>query len=229
LRFPPPVSFTAEPPVPTKRARGRAPVVKAPRILVSRPATPFSVRPPPAAASELARAFSAFLILGTVTALAYAGFWLHARWRAGPPEADTRPVEAPALPQPQIPEESRKISFREPGETVPAPAPAPAPSAGAEEVITWDHPAFVRGARQFNEAVINYQRYLQDRNEPELLKEIERQCREAITAFESCRNEAPPEVRMADILTQAYRLLSDCRQMMLLPDASSSAGSSASP
>ncbi|MBU1693477.1 MAG: hypothetical protein KKC51_05880, partial [Verrucomicrobia bacterium] len=205
--------------------RGRAPIVKAPRILVSRPATPFSVRPRPAAASELGRAFSAFLILGTLTALAYAGIWLHARWRAGPPEADMPHAEPAALPQPQIPEESRKISFREPEETVPAPT---RPSA-AEEVITWDHPAFVRGARQFNEAVVNYQRYIQDRTNPELLKEIERQCREAITAFESCRNEAPPEVRMADILTQAYRLLSDCRQMMLLPDASSAAGSSASP
>jgi hypothetical protein len=220
LRFPPPVTVTT-PPAPVKTGHGRALAQKARRVLVPKTTMPITVQPRSSAASEMARAFSAFVILGTVTALAYAGIWLHARWRAEPAEEAAPRAAQAMLPRPQIPEASRKMTFGETEETAPAPAFTPDKPAGAEEVITWDHPVFVRGARQFNEAVAKYQRYLQDRNNPDLLKEIERQCREAITAFESCRNEAPPEVRMADILTQAYRLLSDCRQMMLLPDASS--------
>ncbi|HOW98674.1 MAG TPA: protein kinase, partial [Kiritimatiellia bacterium] len=224
LRFPPPVNIVEPAPTAKKflRSRKQAPAGK--RVLV--PKAPSATVSAPArsrAASELARSLSAFLVLGAITAVAYAGFWLHGRWKAGAFEQETPPAEPAVLPQPDIPEDSRKMSFDgtvRPPEPAPTPAVEPKP-AGAEEVITWDHPIFVRGARSFNEAVALYQKYIQDRKDPALLKEIEKKCREAIRDFESCRNEAPPEVGMAEILTQAYRLLSDCRQMMLVPDVSS--------
>lgn len=223
LRFPPPVNIVEPPPTAKKLSRSRKLAQSAKRVLVAKPtSTTFSIQPRSRASSELARSLSAFLVLGTITALAYAGFWLHGRWKAGAFDEEPPPAEPSVLPQPDIPEESRAMSFDgtiRPPE--PAAEPAPAKPAGAEEIITWDDPVFVRGARSFNEAVALYQKYIQDRSDPALLKEIEKKCREAIRDFESCRNKAPAEVRMAEILTQAYRLLSDCRQMMLVPDVSS--------
>jgi hypothetical protein len=85
----------------------------------------------------------------------------------------------------------------------------------------WKHPAFLRGAALFNDALAKYSAYLSDRKNLDMLKAAEQQCRDAITAFELCRSFAPPEIKIQDLINQGYRLISDCRQATLMNSASS--------
>ncbi len=87
---------------------------------------------------------------------------------------------------------------------------------GAADTIQWKNPSFVQGARQFNDALAKYKAYLADRSNPDILKTVEQQCRDAIAAFESCRAYAPPEINMQELIHQCYRLISDCRQSTLM-------------
>ncbi len=84
------------------------------------------------------------------------------------------------------------------------------------ESIQWKHPAFLRGARLFNDALAKYKAYLADKSNPAILQTVEKQCRESIAEFESCRAFAPPEVKIQDLINQSYRLISDCRQSTLM-------------
>ena len=63
--------------------------------------------------------------------------------------------------------------------------------------------------------------YLADRSNPDILKTVEQQCRDAIAAFESCRAFAPQEVNIQELINQSYRLISDCRQSTLMDSAKS--------
>jgi hypothetical protein len=98
---------------------------------------------------------------------------------------------------------------------------APAVNAASSQTSQWKHPIFLRGAMLFNDALAKYNAYLADRNNPNILKPAEQQCRDAIAAFESCRSFAPPEVRIEDLINEGYRLISDCRQSTLMNSAKS--------
>ena len=98
---------------------------------------------------------------------------------------------------------------------------APAISAASSQTIQWKHPAFLQGAMLFNDALAKYNAYLADRKNPNVLIPVEQQCRDAITAFESCRSFAPPEVRIEELINQGYRLISDCRHSTLMDSAKS--------
>jgi tRNA A-37 threonylcarbamoyl transferase component Bud32 len=90
---------------------------------------------------------------------------------------------------------------------------------GPTTTVHWQDPLFIRGANLFNEALASYKQYLADKQNPDALATIEEQSRAAIKAFEVCRPHAPPEVKISELIDQAYRLISDCRQLAL-PDSS---------
>ena len=95
----------------------------------------------------------------------------------------------------------------------------PAAKSTGSQTNQWPSPAFLPGARLFNDALAKYKAYLADRSNPDILKTVEQQCRDAIAAFESCRAFAPPEVDIQDLITQGYCLISDCRQSTLMDSA----------
>ena len=106
---------------------------------------------------------------------------------------------------------------------VPAPAPAvaaapprprptaPPPKAGE----AWQDPDYLEGARLFNQALEQYQRFLADKSRLELLKPIEDTAFQAAKKFESLQGLAPTNVPLADNISQCYRLISDCRRQHL--------------
>jgi serine/threonine protein kinase len=103
------------------------------------------------------------------------------------------------------------------GSTAPATAVAVAPAPGvATTTVHWENPTFIRGANQFNDALAQYKKYAADKQNPAVLVTIEKQSRDAIKAFESCRRYAPPEVKISELIEQCYRLISDCRQSTLM-------------
>ncbi len=101
--------------------------------------------------------------------------------------------------------------------------PAPSAEPGAGALINWQNPVFIRGARLFNDALAKYKQYTKDKQNPEILPVVEQQCRQAVKAFEACRASAPPEVNIAELISQCYRLISDCRQSTLVAGAHSRA------
>lgn len=86
----------------------------------------------------------------------------------------------------------------------------------SEQTVRWQHPAFLKGARLFNDALAKYKAYQATKQNPSVLPIVESQCREAIAAFESCRAFAPAEVDISALVDQCYRLISDVRQSTLV-------------
>ena len=174
-----------------------------------------------APSGELARAvFVLFLMAGAVV-LAYGTLAFLGYRKAHPSEkSGGRAVRPEAV---ALPPRSYVQSMKKPGGT----DAGRSPSAGNEtatgalvksddQTIHWKDPDFLRGARLFNDALAKYKTYLSDRSQTELLTTVEQQCREAISAFESCRAFAPPEVKIQELINQGYRLISDCRQSTLM-------------
>lgn len=177
---------------------------------------------------ELARAvFSLVLMVGAVL-LAYStlSFLSYRKaypsverdtWREPRPEAKTLPPRSYIQSMKKM--EGDVSSWQSPAAGTDAIGDSAAKSEGGQS-IQWKHPAFLRGARLFNDALAKYKAYLADRGNSDILKTVEQQCRDAIAAFESCRAFAPPEVKIQDLINQGYRLISDCRQSTLMDSAS---------
>jgi serine/threonine protein kinase len=175
---------------------------------------------------ELARAvFALFLMAGAVL-LAYGALSYLTYRKAHPPVVneywDGR-TEVKALPPRSYVQSMKKTEGDASYWQTPAPEAGTSQDSSAEktdgQTIQWKHPAFLRGARLFNEALAKYKGYLADRSNPAVLKTVEQQCRDSIAAFESCRAFAPPEVKIQDLINQGYRLISDCRQSTLMDSA----------
>ena len=86
----------------------------------------------------------------------------------------------------------------------------------------WRHPTYLKGARLFNDALEKYTKYQKDKQNPEVLKTVEQQCREAIRAFEFVKPFAPKNLDIQRLIDQCYHLISDTRHSTLLLPASSS-------
>ena len=175
---------------------------------------------------ELARAVFALFLMGGAVLLAYGTLSFLSYRKAHPPvDQDywNEQMDAKTLPPRSYIKNAKKPEgdtsyWKSPpaeGETRQGAAAKP----NGSQTIQWKHPAFLRGARQFNEALAKYKAYLADRSNPDILKTVEQQSRDAIAAFESCRACAPPEVKIQDLINQGYRLISDCRQSTLMDSA----------
>jgi serine/threonine protein kinase len=185
---------------------------------------------------ELARAVFALFLMGGAVLLAY-GTLSYLSYRRAHPSADrdsvVRQVEASAQlpPRSYIPGAKKTAGGDATYWQSPAAEGETAVGSGAKsnggQTIQWKHPAFLRGARLFNEALDKYKSYLADRSNPDILKTVEQQCRDAIAAFESCRAFAPPDVKIQDLINQGYRLISDCRQSTLMDSAKAGSKESA--
>lgn len=207
------------------RDKAKALVVKPKRMTLHAPAgalsSPGPGTPPP---PQLSLDVFKLGALAVVALVAYGAVF----YRARAPEPEPAPA-APVVGEPTWetdavqPPVVRKFRADDFGPERPKPAVAQPPAAPARPAkgSSWQHPAFLSGARLFNDALAKYTQYLKDRRDPSLLTVIERQCREAIAAFESCRQLAPADVPMDDLVNQCYRLISDCRQLTLLPPPSS--------
>jgi len=122
------------------------------------------------------------------------------------------------------PESSVQVAVKPPPQTplVSSPALAVSREQGEkkkEETINWRHPTFLKGARLFNDALAKYQVFQKTKQNPEILKTVEQQCREAIRAFEFVKPFAPDNVDVSQLIDQCYHLISDCRQSSLITSA----------
>lgn len=93
--------------------------------------------------------------------------------------------------------------------------PASQPSSTVNHT-RWSNPDFVRGAQQFNAALEQYKKYQRTRADPQILATAEKQCRDALAAFEAVRADAPPEIQIAELVRQCYQLIANIRQCTLL-------------
>ena len=173
---------------------------------------------------ELARAVLVLFFMAVSVLLAY-GTLFFLKYRETHPsqsrdywsgKTETRPLPPRSYVKSSQPKEGDASYWQ-----APAADQQPSENAGkseAADTIQWKNPpsSFLRGARQFNDALAKYKAYLADRSNPDILKTVEQQCRDAIKAFESCRAYAPPEIKMQELINQCYRLISDCRQSTLM-------------
>lgn len=114
---------------------------------------------------------------------------------------EEKPVER--LPQP----EARSVAE--------APVPVrPAPAPQKREKIAWRNSSFLQGARAFNHAYAEFRKYTATRGNARQLQQIEEEVRQAIRSFESCREAAPAEVDINELIDRSYHLLADIRQAM---------------
>ena len=174
---------------------------------------------------ELARAVFGLVFMAVSVLLAY-GTLSFLKYRETHPSQDRDYWSGKTETRPLPPRSYVKSSKPAEGESSYWQAPADGEEAslggmksGAGDTIQWKHPSFLRGARQFNDALAKYKAYLADRKNPDILKTVEQQCRDAIAAFESCRAFAPAEIKIQDLINQCYRLISDCRQSTLMDSA----------
>ena len=137
--------------------------------------------------------------------------------------------EMPAAPSRRLPRgvsAVRKVKWEEKAvERIPEPAaetapqaPVPARKAAAAEKrgkIAWRNPAFLEGARAFNHAYAEFRKYTATRENARALQRIEEEVRHAIRSFESCREVAPADVDIDELIDRSYHLLADIRQAML--------------
>lgn len=145
--------------------------------------------------------------------------------------ADSRQAapEPPAPQQPLHPQRIRPATAKEVRTMLEGPAPSSpksgsaassrtnaVPSQPRRTAPTWTHPDYVRAARLFNSALEQYKQYQRTRQNPSVLPAIEKQCREAIEAFESVKEQAPAEINITGLITQCYRLIEDVRQSTLI-------------
>ncbi|MCS6770973.1 MAG: serine/threonine protein kinase [Kiritimatiellae bacterium] len=101
-------------------------------------------------------------------------------------------------------------------------APEPQPQAAEPELDEhgiWRDEVFRKGARAFNQALELYQNFQATRSDRSALSRAESLVREAVNAFESCKDRAPPAAKIEEHLQNAYRLLSDIRQSTLVDES----------
>jgi len=92
----------------------------------------------------------------------------------------------------------------------------------------WRNPDFLQGARLFNQALADYKNYQETRQNPDILKEVESNCRDAISYFEACREAAPASIDIGMYIDQCYGLIANVRHSTQL-DVSKSAPSTTGP
>jgi len=149
--------------------------------------------------------------------------YLAARHRP-PPATVSRPAEAPRRVRTvkKVVWEEKPVARMVAAEKTP-PA-APPPGQPAKKTVAWRDPRFLAGARAFNHAYAAFRRYAVEQGDPRQLQMIEEEVREAIRAFEQCREEAPPEVNVGELVDRCYHLLADIRQTMLTAPPAEAAG-----
>lgn len=173
---------------------------------------------------DLAREVVSLLLMLMAVVISYGALGVYHYYRpAAEPVAAREATEAPAPPiaRPVIAraEAAPKPAAKPAARTV---APVIAPAADESNPQNWRHPTYLKGARLFNDALEKYTQYQKTKQNPEILKSVEQQCREAIRAFEFVKPFAPKEVDIPKLIDQCYHLISDTRHSTLLAPASSS-------
>ena len=112
---------------------------------------------------------------------------------------------APAIPMPPANEAS-------------APTPDPA-TLDFLSATAWNHPQFIQGVRQFNQALDRYRIFLRDRRPAELLKQAEDGALKAAMAFDQIRAEAPAAVPLAEYIARCQKLAVEARNLTRPPSA----------
>ncbi|MFH0907437.1 MAG: serine/threonine-protein kinase [bacterium] len=140
-------------------------------------------------------------------------------------EADTSIVEIAKAAEPEAPEPepvpSPAAARKSTAIKAPEPERMPPPATTQEfQIVTWDNPAFVEGARLFNSALAAYDGYRKDRSTHSALKQAETDCRRALNLFNSCKALAPEKVNIQSLIAQCYQMLADIRHSLLLDTAS---------
>lgn len=169
--------------------------------------------------NDLTRALFAMVLLAMAVLAGY-GILAVSRFLPHPePEPEEPPVTEEDL---RITVVSRSKPVEKPRPVLRMPEPGETPvrvASTAGKPIQWQDPTFLKGARLFNDALAKYADFTATKKNPAVLKDVERQCREAVAAFELCRSSAPPEVDIQDLITQCYHLISDTRHSMLVSSA----------
>ncbi len=179
--------------------------------------------------SDLARAVVTLILLSFAVVLAYGAltYLNYLRSRAAE-KAEESYWEEKVPPRSQV-----QVTMPQPhgseGETAKQAVSVPVRPAHPEDAATkaqWDDPTFIKGARLFNDALDKYKKFSADKQgqNPAVLETVERESREAIAAFESVRSRAPADIKLPELITQCYRLISDCRQSTLVSSARAGVG-----
>jgi serine/threonine-protein kinase len=155
------------------------------------------------------------LFLAALAALVYAIFFLGVaeRIRLRPKSAQDAPVKssfAAHTPKDDA-EPSHAVDWK-----VESPAGA---TPRRTSTAVWRDETFLRGARAFNEAIALFKEYQSTRSDPALLSRAEALARDAVTAFEACRDRAPEGVEINEHIRNAQRLISDVRHSTLVDNA----------
>lgn len=84
------------------------------------------------------------------------------------------------------------------------------------DTVQWSDADFKRGARAFNHALDVFERFKENPERRDWLREIEAACNAAVAAFQACRDRAPAGVDIEVYIRQCYHLHSSARQRSLL-------------
>jgi len=141
-------------------------------------------------------AFRTTILLVCLAGIVYAGFYFYGRTK-GPP----KPVVVPdVVEEVDVVEKTDAVVKRD---EVTEKEPEP---------NDWPSEDFLAGARFFNRALDGYNKYLKNRSNPDILKRVEKNCREAIAYFEACKDDVPEGTDIDQYMTQAYKLLNDAQK-----------------
>jgi len=80
-----------------------------------------------------------------------------------------------------------------------------------ESPDVWRNDDFIQGARLFNQALADYKSFQETRSNPSVLRDVESNCRDAISYFEACRDMAPEHIDIGQYIDQCYGLIANVR------------------
>ncbi len=173
--------------------------------------------------SELARTFTTLLSLAVIVVVGYGivTYVINAPEKGSETEREGKSRDLPPrsyVKAKPTSGQARAAPFK-PTKSVTTPTKSANASA-----IKWKNADFLRGARTFNDALERYKKFQATKKDHSVLRSIEKDCRSAIASFEACRDLAPPEVNISHYINQCYRLISDCRQSMIIAPSAKTTG-----
>jgi serine/threonine-protein kinase len=104
------------------------------------------------------------------------------------------------------------------------------PEAAEPSPEVWRNEDFLQGARLFNQALAEYKKYQETRENPDILKDVEQNCRDAIAYFEAARADAPEHINLGQYIDQCNGMIFNVRQSTTMESpAAPAAAAPASP
>jgi serine/threonine protein kinase len=137
-------------------------------------------------------------------------------------------VPPPPVPRFFAPGETSEPSFDDTVQSVAPPVIEPEqPTPESPDI--WRNDDFIQGARLFNQALADYKTYQETRRNPGVLRDVESNCRDAISYFEACRGTAPEHINIGQYIDQCYGMIANVRHSTKLDDESRPAATGPKP